>query len=73
MVVYGLYNNKDISLKDLRIRLGLPKSSVSIIADQLINWVQLIEKYQRKIVEWLSYPLLVNSMKIRRYQIIMTK
>lgn len=37
MVMFEIYNNKDISLNELSERLDLPKSSVSRLVDQLVN------------------------------------
>ena len=37
MVMFEIYNNKDISLIELSEKLDLPKSSVSRLVDQLVN------------------------------------
>ena len=37
MVMFEIYNNKDISLIELSQKLDLPKSSVSRLVDQLVN------------------------------------
>jgi MarR family transcriptional regulator, organic hydroperoxide resistance regulator len=37
MVMFEIYNNKNISLNELSTRLDLPKSSLSRIVDQLVN------------------------------------
>lgn len=58
MVIYEIYNNKDISLKDLSIRLDLPKSSVSRIVEQLVTMGAVnreIPKENRRVVR-LSVP-----------------
>lgn len=37
MVMFEIYNHKDISLNELSEKLELPKSSVSRLVDQLVN------------------------------------
>lgn len=48
MIVYEIYNNKGMSLKELSTRLDLPKSSVSRIVDQLVNRGVVIRKIPKE-------------------------
>ena len=54
MVMFEIYNNKDISLIELSERLDLPKSSVSRLVDQLVNQeivIREIPKENRRIIK----------------------
>lgn len=54
MVMFEIYNNKDISLIELSEKLDLPKSSVSRLVDQLVNQeivIREIPKENRRTVK----------------------
>jgi DNA-binding MarR family transcriptional regulator len=54
MVMFEIYNNKDISLIELSEKLDLPKSSVSRLVDQLVNQeivIREIPKENRRIIK----------------------
>jgi DNA-binding MarR family transcriptional regulator len=54
MVMFEIYNNKNISLIELSEKLDLPKSSVSRLVDQLVNQeivIREIPKENRRIIK----------------------
>ncbi|MBL4933224.1 MULTISPECIES: MarR family winged helix-turn-helix transcriptional regulator [Clostridium] len=67
MVMFEIYNNKDISLIELSEKLDLPKSSVSRLVDQLVNKeivIREIPKENRRTVKLSISPEFLKSTDV---------